>query len=576
MQSISSSSIYPRQITLTICWILLWGSVNAQDTELHPPLNGILRLSGNFGEIRGGHFHTGLDLKTGGVEGQPVRAIADGFVSRVAVSPTGYGKALYIEHPDGHTSVYAHLRSFRDDIAAHVKAQQYAHEKFAVDLQLPRGQFMVVRGESIAFSGNSGSSGGPHLHFEVRETNGQIPINPLDLGIRARDDRAPEMQRLWVYTHGSGGHVEGLSNEQVFPLTRTKMGYRLTEDRPIQVLGTVSIGVAAIDRFSDSENICGIHRMNVEVQDRVIHDHIIKKLPFDKKRKVQAHIDFSKKQRFRDFVFRSYIAPMNDLGIYTEVIDRGMWHVKAGDTSNVKVRMMDHAGNASELEFTMTGGNWQAEVLPRPGKVTDTFLPNRDNDFRTNELRLHIPAGTLYDTLRFHHAIEPPCKNCITKVHTICDLSVPAEQYMNLSLRIDGNLKLDRSKLLIVSFDDKGKPVAEGGRMNGQWLSGRTRSFGKYAVMADTLAPVLQPLNFVDGSDLAALDTLRLRLSDDLSGIALYTARLDGKWILMEHDPKNKVIYYVKDDMVTDGPMILDVTATDHAGNRTSLRVNLR
>ena len=554
----------------------LCGSLLAQEADLHHPIDGILRLSGNFGEIRGGHFHTGIDIKTGGGEGLPVRAVADGFVSRVAVSPTGYGKALYVEHADGRTSVYAHLRSFRADIAAYVQAQQYAQEKFAIDVPLPRDRFKVSKGETIALSGNSGSSGGPHLHFEVRETAGQVPINPLDLGIKTRDKRPPEMERLWVYAHGNGGHVEGLSGEQVFPLTKTSEGYRMKDGVPVHALGTVSIGVAAIDRFSDSENICGIHRMTVEVDGQVIHDHVIDRMPFDKKRKVQAHIDYSKKQRFRDFVFRSYIAPMNDLDIYREIKDRGMWHLKQGDTSKVKVRMLDHAGNLSELRFTMLGTKWNDEVLPRPGEVTDTYLPNRDNSFSTDELRMYIPKGALYDTLRFHHASEPACRQCLTKVHALCDLSVPAETYMNISIRIDGSVKTDRSKLLIVSFDDKGRPVAEGGTMSGQWLSTRTRSFGKYSVMADTLAPTLRPLNFADGANTASLDTLRLKLSDDLSGIATYTAKLDGKWLLMEHDPKNQVIYHVKDHHITSAPQVLEVTAVDNVGNTTSLTLNLR
>jgi len=564
------------QIFLTACTACVCGDLQAQKPNLHHPIDGILRLSGNFGEIRGGHFHTGIDIKTGGVEGLPVRAVADGFVSRIAVSPTGYGKALYVEHADGRTSVYAHLRSFREDIAEHVKAQQYEQEKFAIDLSLPRGRFLVTRGETIALSGNSGSSGGPHLHFEVRETAGQVPINPLDLGISARDERPPEMQRLWVYAHGNGGHVEGLSGEQVFPLLKTKDGYRIKDGGHIRALGTVSIGVAAIDRFSDSENICGIHSMTVEVDGNVIHHHLIDRIPFDKKRKVQAHIDYSKKQRFRDFVFRSYIAPMNDLAIYREIKDGGMWFLKNGDTCAVKVQMLDHAGNLSELRFTMLGTKWNEEVLPRPGVVTDTYLPDRDNSFSTDELRLHIPKGALYDTLRFHHTAEPACRPCITKVHTLCDLSVPAELYMNLSIRIDGNVKTDRRKLLIVSFDDKGRPVAEGGTMSGQWLSTRTRSFGKYSVMADTLPPTLRPLNFTDGGSIATLDTLRFKLTDDLSGIATYTAKLDGKWLLMEHDPKNQVIYHVKDHRITSAPQVLEVTATDNVGNTASLTLNLR
>lgn len=549
---------------------------SAQTVGYRAPLDGILRLSGNFGEVRTNHFHSGLDLKTGGVEGRPVYAIADGHVVRINVSPTGYGKALYVEHPDGHTSVYAHLRAYSGPLAEFVRERQYAEERFAIDLAIPAGKFPVKRGEVIAYSGNSGSSGGPHLHFEIRETAGQIPVNPLMFGFNVKDDRPPALQRLWVYNHSPRGHVEGVEHEHMFPIEVIDGVYRLKDRSSVKVLGSISFGVAAIDRFTDSENQCGIHAMTVTVDSSVIHSHSINRVPFDVKRMVNTHIDHGKKHRYKDIVYRSYVAPMNRLGLYDQLRDNGRWQVHQGARHKVSIALTDLHGNVSTLQFDVEGQAWEGELTPRPIRPVELMLPGQDNSFATDDLRINIPSGCLYDTLQFTHAVLPSCKDCLTPVHAICDPSVPAEDYMNVSIRLNGNLNADRSKLLIVSLDAKDRPVAEGGTISGQWISTRTRSFGNYAVMHDTIPPVLRPKNFAEGISTAGKDTLSVAISDNLSGIASYRATLNGKWILMEHDPKNRVLHYEKDANFSQGDNILHIVAKDAVGNSTELQVNVR
>lgn len=558
-------------ICMTACF-----STMAQPADYRAPLDGILRLSGNFGEVRSGHFHSGLDLKTGGVEGKPVYAIADGEVVRVYVSPTGYGKAIYVEHPDGHTSVYAHLRQFSSEVATYVKGRQYEKQNFRVDLTIPKGLFPVKRGEVIAYSGNSGGSGAPHLHFEIRETNGQVPLNPLKFGFDIKDDSPPVMERLWVYSHSANGHVEGMAREHMVELEKGTTDYRLKGKEAITALGSVSFGIAALDRFTDSRNVCGIYTMTVLADSSVIHRHSIDRMPFHQKRKVNAYIDYSKRQLYRDVVHRSYIAPNNDLNIYETVVDGGMLHVGQGEQHDVSIALADFSGNRSTLQFKMKGGQWPEKITPQSEEVKDVFLPKEDNSFSTANLRLTIPKGCLYDTLRFTHSELSACKDCLAPVQAICDLSVPADDYMNVSLRIDGSVKAERSKLLIVSFDEKDKPVAEGGSVNGQWISVRTRSFGNYSVMQDTTPPQLSPKGFSNGQTTTGKDTLTFLLDDDLAGIASYIATLNGRWVLMEHDPKNSVIFYVKDERFVNGDNVLQITATDNVGNVSTLDITVR
>jgi hypothetical protein len=565
----------PR-LSIWLLMLLMPFVLKGQTEGYRAPLDGILRLSGNFGEVRSNHFHSGLDLKTGGVEGKPVYAIADGHVVRVNVSPTGYGKAMYVEHADGNTSVYAHLRAFKGELGAHVKQQQYAKEQFAVELEFPAGKFPVKKGDIIAYSGNSGGSGGPHLHFEVRETIGQVPVNPLKFGFDVKDDRAPIMERLWVYNHAKGGHVEGMVHERMLDIEKSGTDYVLKGKTAVKALGTMSIGIAALDRFNDSENICGTYRMTVTVNDAVIHRHTIDRAPFDHKRHVNAHIDYDKRQRYRDIVYRSYIAPNNALDIYKDVSNHGMFHVAEGARHAVRIELEDFNGNRSSLQFDVVGEKWPEQPIPPPGEVSDIFLPDRENSFSKDDFRLNIPKGCLYDTLGFRYQRLPACKDCLSPVHAAHDLRTPLDDYMNLSIRLDGNLKADRSKLLIVSFDAKDRPVAEGGSINGQWMAVRTRSFGSYAVMQDTTPPVLKPKNFREAQSTALLDTLIVHLDDDLSGIQSYRATLNGQWVLMEHDPKNHILYYVKDERFKAEGNLLEVTATDKVGNSTELRVSCK
>jgi hypothetical protein len=557
-------------LLLTTCCAL------AQPSAYLPPLEGALRLSGNFGEVRSNHFHAGLDLKTDGVEGKAVRAIADGHVVRINVSPTGYGKALYVEHADGKTSVYAHLREFSSELASYVKTQQYAQEKFAVDLTLPKGKFAVKKGDMIAKSGNSGGSGGPHLHFEIRDTKDQVPLNPLDFGFMVSDDRAPEMQRLWVYSHATSGHVEGVSTERGFDLTGSGSSYRLKEPATVRALGPVSFGVAALDRFTGSANACGIYQMTVTVDGTVIHHHILDRMPFDQKRKVNAHIDFEKRQRLRDVVHRSYIAPLNDLKIYKAVIDRGMWHVAPGARHQVSISMSDHAGNRSELSFVLAGQHWNGDLVKQSTQVRDIFYPDMDNNFSTSDIRVNIPKGCLYDTLAFSYEMQPACAECLSPVHAIHNMNTPLEDHMSVSIRIHPIRSVDMGKLLIVSFDEGGRPIAEGGTVQWQWMTTKTRSFGRYAVMKDSLPPTIRPRNFRDQSETARADTLRFHLEDDLSGIASYRATLNGKWVLMEHDPKTKTLLYIKDERFLKGQNTLRIWATDKVGNVMETSITVR
>lgn len=563
------------KLLLFLSFMLLSFSASAQENNYVNPLDGELILSGNFGEVRGNHFHSGLDLKTGGSEGKPVYSIAEGHVSRIAVSPTGFGKAIYIDHPDGKTSVYAHLRAFAPEIAAYVKQQQYARQSFSVDLSFAASTFPISKGQLIAKSGNSGSSGGPHVHFEVRETNGQIPENPLNYGFKVKDLRHPELEKLWVYIHSGNGHVQGLTNEKGFKLTGQSGNYSIMDT--LQALGALSFGVAALDRFSSSNNVCGIYGMTVKVNGEILHQQRIDKFPFDKNRMVNCHVDYDKRATNRQNVYRTYIAPRNTLNVYRSVKNNGIVRIEKGKTYHIEAELSDHAGNVSSFSFVVVGQERTGATLSTAEKITDIFYPDRDNSFTNHSLRLTIPNGCLYDTLKFKYDLKPACADCISAVHSIGKLSdTPLDKYMTVSIKLDKVSEDVAQKAVIVSYNSKGNPIAEGGTAKWNWITTRTRSFGDYAVLLDSLAPQLRPKNFKDQTSTAGIDTLTFHLEDGLSGIHSFAGMLNGKWVLLEFDPKNNLLYYVKDERFINGQNTFRITAKDNVGNVRELNVTVR
>lgn len=555
--------------------VLLGAAFFANAQKYVNPLDGELILSGNFGEVRGNHFHSGLDLKTGGTEGKSVYSIADGYVVRIAVSGEGFGKAIYINHPDGKTSVYAHLRDFAPEIAAYVKEQQYAKQSFEVDLNVAASKFPVKQGQVIAKSGNSGSSGGPHVHFEVRETAAQIPENPLNYGFKVRDQRHPELKKLWVYSHSEQGHVDGFLDEKGFKLSGISGNYSTVDT--IRAFGPVSFGVAAQDRFSSSENVCGIYAMTLKVNGVILHQHQIDKFPFDKKRMVNCHVDYEKRVTDKQNVYRTYIAPENSLKLYPTIKNGGVTGIEKGKTYQVEVEVKDHAGNISQFGFVVLGSERKGSAVLATEQVTDIFYPNRENSFSNHSLRVNIPNGCLYDTLKFKYDLKPACANCISPVHSIGKLSdTPLDNYMTVSIKLDKITENTASKAVIVSFDKKNKPIAEGGSTQWNWITTKTRSFGDYAVMLDSLAPILKPKNFKDQTSTAGIDTLKFHLEDDLSGIRSISGTLNGNWVLLEHDPKNDLLFYVKDERFISGQNTIRITVKDKVGNVKELSVTVQ
>ena len=528
---------------MALMGLFVWGSggLFSQDT-LHSPLSIPLRFSGNFGEIRSGHFHTGMDIRTGGVEGVPVLAAQTGRISRVKVSDSGYGLALYLDGR-GLTTVYAHLSRFHPDIEGWLQTTQYAAESWAFDG--PLGEtFGFEAGDTIGWSGNSGRSFGPHLHFEVRDQRTQWPINPLRWTLVGEgvteDDVPPEFRGVWVLPAGDC-EIEG---------ARERFRWSPAYGESVRVAGPFHLGVEAFDRLDGERFTHGPHGIDVFLDDSLIHRHRMDTLDFSTNKDVSAHIDIAAWQDRRTRVHRLHRLPGNRLDIYQKTGDMTPLEVAPGDTARLRVVVMDLPGNVSTAEVQLIGDSLR--LTADTGK--STLLDHRRRHRLTEgRMGVELPPGALYG-----------------------DAAIALVDDSSGTFSVVSEARLTRSAYQITvpvpeAWTGTGEPMVlcgidEDGEVDGTWVAderggmigAKVKQFGAFEVRLDSVAPVLGSPRLVEGA-------LRLTIEDDLSGIDRWEGRCNGQWMRFGWE-KGELVHPVGDGILTDGAEI-KVWAVDEVGN---------
>jgi hypothetical protein len=533
------------------------------------PLDITLSVSGTFGELRSTHLHSGIDFRTRGVEGLPIVAVADGYVSRILVSPTGFGKAIYIHHPNGYTSVYGHCRNFTPEIDDFIRQEQYRKESFAVNLFPTADQFSVKQGQFIAHSGNTGSSMGPHLHFEIRKTNGQIPVNPLHFGFQVRDFIRPTIEKFVVYPHGNGSSVNGMKTPTAFELAGWGAEYRLKSNDTIAVSGAIYFGIETYDRLNDSNNKNGVYSVELFQDSALVYAHRMDEFPFDETRYVLSLKDYRRFVSDKRRIQRTRIEPNNRLSVYRKAENNGIFRFDEERIYLMQYVVKDAHGNESKLTFHLKGSPpdfrnaMEAAMQANNPRVMDW---KKDNRLEADGLILEIPANALYDTIHFTFSTEPPFAGSFSPVYNLHHKYTPLQGFCSLSVKPESIPPDLKDKALIVSLNGSSHN-AVGGTWNNDYLTARIRDFGSFTVFTDTLAPEITPLNIFMGKDISAQNTIRIKIKDDLAGIESYRTTMNGKWILMEHDPKNELLIYHIDERTTTGKNDFRLTVTDTRGN---------
>ena len=517
------------------------------DSNYHPPLDIPMFLSGNFGEIRPDHFHSGIDIKTQGHTGFPVSSIADGYVSRIKVQANGYGKSLYITHPDGHTSQYGHLDRYTEAIAKYVKEVQYKRRSHQVDIYPPADKFKVSSGQLIAYSGNSGSSMGPHLHFEIRSTAKQHPLNVLKYDFEIKDSQAPRFMGLYITPLDVASGFNGNNSMARMELVKDQGIYTVAWGTRMEIAGNFGLGVEVFDFLDGSHNRCGIYSLELHAGGKQIYSHRMDEFAFSESHFVNACTDYQEAVLNGKKVHRLYRLPGDRLRIYGSLENDGRMQLAPGEELPIRIVALDVAGNQSVLEVLLKGSS--SAQPPADDKKDPHATVDHSREFRIarGEADLLIPAHALYEDTPIAFEREENPLAFMGMAYRVHDEATPFHGSCKLTIELPFMEKMLRSKLLLAKKDNKGEWNSAGGKINGEYLEVSLKSFGNYLLCLDTLAPEIKPHQPMKENDYRGQKRMAYIIHDELSGIKSYEGFIDNNWVLFEYDPKNDLLSYAFD-----------------------------
>lgn len=539
------------------------------------PVDDVMRLTGTFGELRSDHFHSGIDVKskTGGV-GQPILAAADGYIDQIKVQTRGYGNVLYLKHPNGYTTVYAHLDEFSPEIKRYVREQQYRLERFEVSLQPTDGQFKVRKGQQIGTLGNSGGSTGPHLHFEVRQSTTGKALNPLLFSLPVADGTPPDIRDMKVYALDEKRQPfwsKGL------PVVRGANGiYRPRQGDTIR-LGTwrVGFGVKVYDQQDLLRNDNGIFSLQLQTDGQKAFECKMDGFDFDETRYLNAHTDYAAHQRFGAWFHRCFVLPGDKLSLYTPTETMGAVALFKEKPVHIRLQVKDAAGNASTVEFWALRDDNAAVSYTEPYQYE--FAYQTENKLQLEDFFLNIGLGTLYEDLKFQYKTTPEqSPGFYSPVHHIHHEETPAHRYFDIGIAAYGLPEELRSKAVIARCTS-GKPINCGGTWKDNKITTRIRNFGDYCIMADAVAPTVTPVGF--DSDMRRKEAIVFRIDDNFATEAqadglYYRGTVDGKWILFEYDYKRLRLVHTFDGHIGPGEHTLRLVVRDDRRNETIVERN--
>lgn len=556
-----SGSIFVFSFLALLVCLPIYGQ-EVQRKELLNPFDFPALLSGNFGELRGNHFHSGIDFKTQGAEGKAIHVVASGYISRISVSPGGYGNALYVNHPDGTTTVYGHILRFNDKIAAYVKEQQYQQESFSVNLSPTPEMFPVVKGDIIALSGNTGSSGGPHLHFEVRDTQTEELLDPLPwYQGQIRDSRAPRIQGVMVYPVEGAGIVNGKSRKQEFKQITTAGG-EATLTGKIEAWGKIGLAVKAYDYMSDTHHVYGVREITLLLDGQEIFHSRIDRFSLAESRYLNSLTDYAEWIENRSFYMKSFIEPGNKLR-FLEARNRGYITINEERPYDLQYILKDLYGNETRLAIRIMG---KEQLVAAPDTAnSQLFYWAAENRFGAKGIRLTVPKGNLYDYLYFRYSVKEDSTR-LAATHVLHDTPVALHRNARLSLRLQKD-PLENKKQYGITRLHRGRTAWIGGTYRTGWLEGDIRELGQYTLAMDTVPPTITP---IDPATWTGKGRMVFRLTDNLSGVDSYRGEIDGAYVLFERDNRSLITYRFDKEKLSRGRHVLRLTVTDGCGNESS------
>ena len=533
--------------------------IHSQEVDFHPPIDAPFNLSGTFGEFRS-RFHTGIDFKGG--EGINIFSIEDGYISRIEVSPSGYGKVVYITHPNGYSSVYAHLSRFSPDIERYIKSEQYRSKSYTVKKFPKKDQIQVKRGELLGYSGNTGRSFGAHLHFEIRDTNSQDALNPLMFNYTYEDLERPIIRGLYTINE---------DNTLIRDLPKRIRIYKTNDSTYVAdniiFNGDIGFGIDIYDiQYKNLFNRNGVYKVELLIDSIQKFSYSMDRIKFSENHYKKLMYDYLSLVKNNRRVLKVYIPPRSNLSFLKTNDFNGIIKSNEITNSKVNIKVTDWNNNSSYLKFKIISADSLKSNKPLNGIE---ILTNQKYVINKGESVVEINKNTFYEDVLL---------NITSKDDTIDlgDEITPFRSSIKLKIPIDENIDSLRLSQTFIGKIVNNKINYISSKINDSYITANTSSLGRYIISRDSILPEIRPINFKNKSNVKSNKTLRLRIKDDKSGIKNYKAYINGKWALFEYEPKQNLIFHdLSDSVIEDGENDLLIEFEDGVGNKQTYNTKI-
>jgi hypothetical protein len=549
-----------------IILILLFASFTSSAQNKYPtnyfrsPLDISLHLSGTFGELRNNHFHAGVDIKTKRKTGFPVYATADGYVSRIKVAIWGYGKAIYISHPNGYTSVYAHLSKFGDGIQEYVKNIQYQKESYETGNIYPlENEIVIKKGQVIAYTGRTGGFVAPHLHYEIRDTKTEHIINPLLFGLKIQDSIAPRINKLIAYPIGEGSRINRSVKKQTLAIKKDSLNnYRTNR---ISASGSIGFGINVYDLLGKELNKNGVYSIEMKVNGKRHYYHDVETFSFAESKYINLLIDYPYFATYKNRIQKTFREKETKLSIYEDLVKDGFVDVKEGFSYKVEIIAKDFKGNRSSVKIPIIGVKSESILLQEKDTTNYKILKNKFQKFTEGGVTVAFPKNTFYKDIFIDFSVNE-------KLATIHKPTIPLNKSFTITFDSTMYRKSEVNNIYIANINNKKYPYYQNTRKREDKLFTTTKTLGKYTLLIDNELPKIYNLNFKNNNWISKLNYLTIKISDTQSGIKSYEAFIDDEWILMEYDVKKKKLSYnFSDKKLVGSKHIFKLVVSDNVGN---------
>jgi hypothetical protein len=524
------------------------------------PLDIPIELAGNFGECRPNHFHSGIDIKTQGKENLKVYAVADGYISRIKMERGGFGHALYITHPNGYTTLYAHLNNFIPAVQKYTRDRQYEKENWEIDIQLKPSQFPIKKGQQIAWSGNTGGSTAPHLHFEIRSTETEHPLNPQLFGFSITDNIPPKPTQLAIYDltksiYEQKPQILALSNKGDYvPATKT-----IQVNSPI-----VGVGLNVFDYMNGSTNTLAFYTAEVYMDDLPKGRILLDDIGYDVTRYLHAYADIKTRKATGNWVQLLFRLPGNNLKHLYQNFDQYGMDIFDGKLHNIRIELKDVYDNLSTVSF---GVQYTPPAIPFSCDE-QLMKPGETSSFEHPNIKFKLNEDALYDDVCFRFSTSKDI-NSLSDKYTLHESGVPIHSYFLLYIKPNKPVPFElRDKLAMIYSDGNDENGRAAKYDTERWYTAKVRNFGTYRLVADTVAPTIK--NLQQGNDLSKAKSMSFTATDNITSVKEFRAELDGKWLCFEQ--RGSTYFYIFDEHCSKGKHTLVVTAKDENDNIRTLK----